>query len=63
MILEHGLEGTSALWNTETNTYDIRQRTQYRWLDHKNIPKSGWYTDISDALQWIIDYDREKVAI
>lgn len=63
MILEHGLEGTSAKYNLKTDTYDIRQKSIYRWLDPDNIPKSEWYTDISDALIWIKEYDREKVAI
>lgn len=59
MILEHGLGDLTAKWNPITNTYDIGQKKQYRWCDSENIPKSEWYKDISDALDWIIKHDRE----
>jgi len=36
---------------------------QYRWVTTKNEPVSEWFVDISDALQWIIQYDIARDAI
>ena len=57
MILEHGLDDLTARWNTETNAWDIGQKTRYRWCNSKNAPESGWFKDISEALEWIVEHD------
>lgn len=57
MILEHGLDDLTAKYNPVSNTYDIGQRKIYRWCDRDNNPSSEWFTDISDALEWIIVHD------
>lgn len=63
MVLEHGLEGTSAVYNIHTNTYDIQQRPQYRWITVNNTVMSPWSTDIEHALQWIKQYDQQSLVV
>lgn len=60
MILEHGLDDLTAKYNPQSKTYDIGQRKIYRWCDSKNTPKSEWFVDIGDALEWIKAYDRTR---
>ena len=60
MNLEHGIDPVSARWNKETENWDIGQKVKYRWLSSKNSPESDWFYDISDALEWIINHDRNR---
>jgi hypothetical protein len=39
-------------WNT--------RQTLYQWATNDNIPMSPKYTDLTDALNWIIEYDQNK---
>jgi hypothetical protein len=55
MILENGKDPVSAKWNG-TN-WEIGERVKYRWLSSKNKPTSEWFSDINDALDWIIQHD------
>ena len=59
MILEHGKDPVSAKWNNEANTWNVGEKTKYRWITNDNEVKSEWFYDISDALEWIIRYDTE----
>jgi hypothetical protein len=63
MILEHGKDPVSASWNKEANTWNVGEKTKYRWITNDNEVKSEWFYDISDALDWIKEYDREMAVI
>ena len=58
MILEHGVDPVSAKWNN--NAWDIGEKKKYRWNTAKNKPESQWFYDIQDALDWIINKDKEN---
>jgi len=58
MILEHSKDPVSAKWNIDH--WDIGERIKYRWCDTKNKSSSEWFYDISDALNWIIQYEMEN---
>lgn len=60
MILEHGLSGLCAQWDTESNKWDIGQNKVYRWLTPDNTPASKWLNSMQEVITWIIDYDSEK---
>jgi hypothetical protein len=60
MILEHSKDPVSASWNPDKNTWDIGEKTKYRWITNENEAKSDWFYDISSALDWIIEYDKNK---
>jgi hypothetical protein len=36
---------------------------QYRWVTNENEPKSEWFSEIEDALDWIIQHDIARDAI
>jgi hypothetical protein len=57
--LESSLEKT-ANWNVETNSWDIKDRPNYRWVDHKGRAVSTWYGDLTQALEWIKQYDIQQ---
>jgi len=57
MILEHGKDPVSARWDAQSNSWDIGERKKYRWKDNKNAPKSEWFHELTDALNWIITHD------
>lgn len=65
MTLEHGEDPVSALWDKETKTYNIRNKKTYRWVTNDKKPKimSGVFYEISDALDWIIDYDKKLGSV
>jgi hypothetical protein len=63
MILEHGKDPVSANWNKENNAWNVGEKTKYRWRTNDNEVKSEWFYDISDALDWITQYDREMSVI
>ena len=58
MILEHGADPVSAKWID--NHWEIGEKVKYRWKTNDNEVKSGWFSDISDALVWIKEYDRAR---
>jgi len=57
VILEHSNDPVSAKWDNTTNTWNVGERKKYRWCSTDNEPKSDWFYDITDALQWIIKHD------
>jgi len=34
--------------------------TKYRWINSDGIIQTEWFYNFSEALQWIINHDREK---
>lgn len=59
MILEHGKDPVSAKWDNEANTWNVGEKTKYRWRTNTtNEIKSEWFYDIKDALDWIKEHDR-----
>jgi hypothetical protein len=60
VILEHSNDPVSAKWNNTTNTWHIGENKKYRWCNTDNEPKSDWFYDMTDALNWIIEYDQNK---
>jgi len=60
VILEHSKDPVSAKWNKESNRWDIGEKKKYRWCSNKNRPESDWFYDITDALNWIKEYDESK---
>lgn len=56
MILEKDHD-TVATWDKENNKWDIRDQTLYRWTDMKKKAISDWFNDLTDALNFIIEYD------
>ena len=59
MILEHSKDPVSAKYNSSTSSWEIQEKTKYRWLSPKNKPTSDYFYDISHALEWIIKHDTE----
>jgi hypothetical protein len=55
MVLEHNVDPVSAKWDGDK--WNIGQKKKYRWCDSKNKPTSEWFYDISDALDWIKEYE------
>ena len=48
---------TTARWDSTNNKWDIKAVAHYRWNNSKNQPVSPWYTELTEALNWIIEYD------
>jgi len=59
MILEHSKDPVSAKYNSSTSSWEIQEKTKYRWLSSKNKPESPYYYDIDQALDWIIQHDSQ----
>ena len=57
MILEHSKDPVSAKWDNNNNRWDIGEKKKYRWCNANNKPESDWFYDITDALEWIKEYD------
>ena len=51
---------SSAKWDFEANTWWIGNTEEYSWTDMKDYEVSP-KMHFSDALQWIIRYDQEKI--
>lgn len=58
MILEHGKDPVSARWINDA--WDIGERIKYRWTDTKNNPTSEWFYELREALEWIIEHDKNN---
>jgi hypothetical protein len=56
MILEKDHDRV-ATWDKENNKWYIRDQSRYRWTDMKKKSISDWYTDLTDALNFIIKHD------
>ena len=60
MILEHSNDPVSAKWDKDLNKWSVGERKKYRWCNSNNEPKSDWFYNMTDALNWIIEYDQNK---
>jgi hypothetical protein len=47
----------TAVWDNNSNSWDISDVPTYRWENNKNVPISDWFPELSLALDWIIKYD------
>jgi hypothetical protein len=56
MILEKSIIRT-ARWSKENDSWYIKETLNYQWFTLNNISKSPLYTELSDALKWIISHD------
>ena len=61
MILEHHLEFTSARWDKENNRWDVGRKKLYRWCYPDETPATDYFDDIQKALDWIIEYDKNRI--
>jgi hypothetical protein len=61
VILEHSKDPVSAKWDKDLNKWNVGERKKYRWCNNKNKPESDWFYDITDALQWIIQYETNRL--
>jgi len=62
VILEHSQDPVSAKWDKDLNKWNIGEKKKYRWCNTKNKPESDWFYDITEALQWIIQYETNRLS-
>ena len=62
MILEHSNDPVSAKWDKDLNKWNVGERKKYRWCSINNKPESDWFYDITDALNWIIQYETNRLS-
>lgn len=60
MDLRQEEEATSAKWNHVANKWDLLENKRYSWFMN-NKQQSEWFSNIADALSWIIKHDEERV--
>ena len=51
----------TAIWDKESNKWDIADRLKYQWATNKNSPMSPQYEELTDALNWIIQYETNRL--
>lgn len=61
MILQKELDHVSAKWDKDKDTWQVGQRTKYRWCYVDDTPASNWFYDIDEALDWIKRYDKKEI--
>jgi hypothetical protein len=47
----------TAKWDVESNRWRIGETTLYQWYNNEEQSISPIYSDLTEALQWIIKYD------
>jgi hypothetical protein len=47
----------TAKWDVENNRWRIGETTLYQWYNNEEQSISPIYSDLTEALQWIIKYD------
>jgi hypothetical protein len=62
VILEHSQDPVSAKWDKDLNKWNVGNKKKYRWCNTKNKPESDWFYNITDALQWIIQYETNRLS-
>jgi hypothetical protein len=62
VILEHSQDPVSAKWDKDLDKWNVGNKKKYRWCNNKNKPESDWFYDITDALQWIIQYETNRLS-
>ena len=60
MWLEHSIGPQSANWDADNDRWIVGQKKIYRWCTNDQVPVSDWFKDFGKALEWIVDYEREK---
>ena len=48
----------TAKWDVESNRWRIGETTLYQWYNNEEQSISPIYSDLTEALQWIIRYDQ-----
>ena len=59
MVLQKKIERT-AKWNQDTGRWDIQDGLTFSWHTLNNKQQSPPFRELSAALQWIIEHDRNK---
>jgi len=47
----------TAKWDVESNRWRIGETTLYQWYNNEEQSISPIYSDLTEALQWIIRHD------
>ena len=47
----------TAKWDVENNRWRIGETTLYQWYNNEEQSISPIYSDLTEALQWIIKHD------
>jgi len=47
----------TAKWDVESNRWRIGETTLYQWYNNEEQSISPIYSDLTEALQWIIQHD------
>jgi hypothetical protein len=47
----------TAKWDVESNRWRIGETTLYQWYNNEEQSISPIYSDLTEALQWIIKHD------
>jgi hypothetical protein len=47
----------TAKWDVESNRWRIGETTLYQWYNNEEQSASPIYSDLTEALQWIIRHD------
>jgi hypothetical protein len=47
----------TAKWDVENNRWRIGETNLYQWYTNEEQSASPIYSDLTEALQWIIKYD------
>lgn len=65
MTLEQGKDPVSAIWDDSIGTWNIRNKTTYRWVtnDKKPVVMSENFYELNDALNWIIEHDKKLGSV
>jgi len=48
----------TAKWDVESNRWRIGETTLYQWYNNEEQSISPIYSDLTEALQWIIRHDQ-----
>ena len=52
MILEQSKDPHASRYNQSTSSWEVGESTKYRWVDNDRSPKSPWFYDMQEALDW-----------
>ena len=61
MWLEHGYGPQSAKWDEENQRWNVGKKKIYRWCTNDQLPVSDWLKSLTEAIDWIIDYDNDRL--
>ena len=49
----------TAIWNKEKDEWEILDKPRYRWTHIDDTPATEWFSELQDALDWLIEYERK----